>query len=446
MTSGQLTQLRTDAMRIFSACVKAADPEQAVARNLHLDGNVLSFGHNNSIDLSRFSRIIVLGAGKASAAMAKGVERVLGGHISEGLVVVKHGHGLKLKNIMVVESGHPTPTPEGEAAAARMLELAESLSEEDLVVGCFSGGGSALLSLPAPGITLEEKMRVTEQLLKSGADIFEINAVRKHISQIKGGLLLAHSHPAVVVNVLLSDVIGDDPSVIASGPFVQDETTYTKALEVLEKYQLLDTTPVSILQRLSRGAKGLEKETLKPHSPMLQLVQHVIVGSNIISLRAGKEEAERLGYRSLILSSTVRGDTIHAAKFHAYLAEEVRSSGNPVPSPACILSGGETTVKVSGDGLGGRNQHFVLAIVEAASRIERCVFLSAGTDGTDGPTDAAGAMIDSDTWERAAAHGSNPQEYLARNDSYHFFKNLGDLIVTGPTLTNVMDVHLVLMG
>lgn len=441
-----LKQLRKDALDIFLACLRAVDPERAVIESLSVEGNVLHLSQNDYIDLSRFKRIVVFGAGKASAAMAKGLEAVLGEKVSDGVVVVKHGHGLPLKNIDVVESGHPTPTKEGKAAAARMLEIAESLGEQDLVIGCISGGGSSLLSLPASGITLYDKIDITEKLLASGANIFEINVVRKHISQVKGGYLLGRCYPATVVNLMLSDVIGDDPSTIASGPLAPDETTYTVALEVLKKYHLLEFTPVSIVDHLLKGAQGQEQETPNKDSHIFEHVHNVIVGSNVLSLKSGAPAAEHLGYRTLILSSTVRGDTVPAAEFHAYLAEEIRSTGNPIPPPACLLSGGETTVRVCGDGLGGRNQHFVLALVEAASRIDSCLFLSAGTDGTDGPTDAAGAIVDTETFSRSSELGLNPNDYLARYDAYHFFQRLGDLVQTGPTLTNVMDIHIVLLG
>jgi len=441
-----LERLRRDAVDIFLACVKAADPEQAVKRSLSIEGSVLRFGKNDFIDISRFTRIVVLGAGKASAAMARGLEMVLGKRLSGGLVVVKHGHGLTLKCVDIAESGHPTPTKEGEAAVSRILEIVESLGVQDLVLGCFSGGGSALLSLPVAGITLQDKIDMTDKLLSSGADIFEINAVRKHISQVKGGQLLRYIYPATVINLMLSDVIGDDPSTIASGPLAPDGTTFADAWEVLEKYQLLDCAPASIVERLFRGLKGQEKETPKQDNPIFEHAHHLIVGSNILSLKAGARAAQKLGYRTLILSSTVRGETTQAAEFHAYVAEEIRSSENPIPPPACVLSGGETTVKVRGVGLGGRNQHFVLALADEASRIEGCVFLSAGTDGTDGPTDAAGAIVDSKTLSRSATLGLSPKKYLADHDSYHFFQELDDLVKTGPTLTNVMDIHIVLVG
>ncbi|MGC8908774.1 MAG: glycerate kinase type-2 family protein [Desulfomonilaceae bacterium] len=441
-----LKRLRQDAVAIFNECVAAADPERAVMRNLRVEDHMLRIGEHDSVDLSRFTRITVLGAGKASAAMARAVENLLGDRVSGGLVVVKRGYGVTLRRVDVVESGHPVPTKEGEAAAARMVELAESLGESDLVIGCFSGGGSALLTLPAAGITLDEKIDLTEKLLASGADIFEMNAVRKHISQLKGGRLMERAYPATVVNAMLSDVIGDDPSAIASGPFAPDQTTFDGALAVLEKYGLVEAAPAAIVERLTKGRDGKVPETPKQGDPVFDRVRHVVIGSNFLSLKAGLEAARRLGYRSAILSSTIRGDTEPAAKFHAYLAEEIRNSGNPLSPPACLLSGGETTVRVAGDGLGGRNQHFVLSLVEEAAQIPECVFLSAGTDGTDGPTDVAGAMVDSETWNRASERGVNPREYLTRYDSYHFFKALGDLFVTGPTLTNVMDVHLVLVG
>ncbi len=441
-----LKRLRKDAIAIFGACVKGADPEEAVLSTLRLTGNMLNIGDNHLIDISKFTRITLFGAGKASAAMARAVESVLGNRLAGGLVIVKYGHSLALRNVEVIESGHPTPTEEGVAATALMCEMVQSLGANDLVIGCFSGGGSALLSLPAAGITLEDKIDLTEKLLSSGADISEINAIRKHVSRVKGGQLLARAYPATVVNLMVSDVIGDDPSTIASGPFAPDGTTYATAWAVLEKYDLLEVVSPSIIEHLSRGINGEERETLKPGDPLFAKVHNHIVSSNILSLSAGAHTACHLGYRTLILSSQVRGETTQAAMFHAYIAEEIRFTGNPIAPPACLLSGGETTVKKEGNGLGGRNQHFVLALVEAASRIENCVFLSAGTDGTDGPTDAAGAIVDNETLGRAALLGLNPGEYLARFDSYHFFQHLEDLIKTGPTLTNVMDIHIVVLG
>ncbi len=441
-----LSQLRQDALEIFHACIKAADPDRAVRNSLRLVGNELFFGENNHVSLHDFERITVLGAGKASASMAGALESLFADSIHEGLVAAKYGHGKRLKKVRVLEAGHPIPDLQSESASLQILALADSLTEKDLVISCISGGGSALLAAPAHGISLSDKQWVTESLIGAGADIYEINAVRKHLSTIKGGRLAECVYPATVINLMLSDVIGDDPGTIGSGPFAGDVTTFETAWSVMERFGLLKKAPRSVISHLKDGMKGLRPETPPPGDPIFAKVSNIVIGSNIASLMAGKARACELGYNAAVLSSTLRGDTTEAARFHAHIAEEVRASGNPLHSPACILSGGETTVSVRGTGLGGRNQHFVLSIVKAVSRIKGAVFLSAGSDGTDGPTDAAGAVADSETLRRTEFLELDLNEFLLNYDSYHFFEALGDLVITGPTFTNVMDIRLVLLA
>jgi len=295
-------------------------------------------------------------------------------------------------------------------------------------------------------VTLADKQELTDRLLACGASIHEINALRKHLSLSKGGNLMKLAYPARVVNLMLSDVAGDDMDTIASGPFVPDASTYQDALEILERYDLLSKVPPSVLQRLRSGVDGLVPETPKKGDAIFDKAHNVIVGSNIQALRAGQEKATLLGYTSLILSSTMEGDTAEVAGTHAAIAREIRTSGNPAAAPACLLSGGETTVVVKGAGMGGRNQEFALSLVQAAARIPNCLFVSIGTDGTDGPTDAAGAMVDPDTLARACSMGLDAVQFQRNSDSYHFFQQLGDLIITGPTRTNVMDVRICLLG
>jgi hydroxypyruvate reductase len=295
-------------------------------------------------------------------------------------------------------------------------------------------------------VTLEEKQELTNRLLASGATIHEMNVLRKHLSLSKGGNLMKLAHPAQVINLMLSDVVGDDLDTIASGPFVPDHSTFQDALEILERYDLLSHVSAGIIEHLLRGAAGAVPETPKDGDKIFEKTTPVIVGSNIQALLAGREKAVELGYNSLILSSNIEGDTAEVARIHASIAREIRKTGNPAPPPACILSGGETTVVVRGTGLGGRNQEFALQLVHAAARIPKSLFVSIGTDGTDGPTDAAGAIVDSRTLERARTLALDPVEFARNSDSYHFFKQLGDLIITGPTLTNVMDVRLCLVG
>jgi hydroxypyruvate reductase len=439
-------RLRKDARTVLDAAIEAADPERAVERCLKREGDRLFVGCELELDLTDYARILTVGAGKAGASMARALERILGDRIAGGLISVKYGHGLPLQRIELAEAAHPVPDRSGAEAAERIIGILESAGENDLVFSLISGGGSALIPAAAPPVTLELKRRLTERLLAAGADIHEINTVRKHLSRSKGGNLMRAAYPARVINLMLSDVIGDDPDVIASGPFVPDTTSFADAERVLVRYGLTDSADPEIVERIRDGVAGLVPENPKEYDPIFDRATNMIVGSNIRSLTAAAYTARELGYGTLILSSSISGDTTDAARFHAAIAEEIRRTGNPVKSPACIVSGGETTVKVTGAGLGGRNQEFALALVEAASRIPGALFLAAGTDGTDGPTDAAGAIADDRTLGRAREMGMEPRDFLRNNDSYHFFERLGDLIVTGPTRTNVMDVRVVLVG
>ncbi|MFC1836808.1 glycerate kinase [Thermodesulfobacteriota bacterium] len=303
-----------------------------------------------------------------------------------------------------------------------------------------------MLPGPVPPITLEQLQDLVKLLLAVGADIHQMNAVRKHLSVTKGGNMMRAAHPATVVNLMLSDVIGDDQDTIASGPFVPDRSTFSEVLGILERYDLIGRVAPEIEARVKAGVNGEIPDTPKVGDSLFERAHNVIVGSNILSLQAGKAKAEELGYNSMILSSTIEGDTTQAALFHGAIAEEILATGNPVAAPACVLSGGETTVVLKGTGKGGRNQEFALVLAEKASELPGTLFVSAGTDGNDGPTDAAGALVDEFTMQRAAGLGLDPERFLADNDSYHFFQELGDLIMTGPTRTNVMDVRLVMVA
>ena len=310
----------------------------------------------------------------------------------------------------------------------------------------ISGGGSALLVAPAEGVTLEDKQAVTRLLLACGADIHEINTIRKHLSRAKGGGLARFAYPATVISLILSDVIGDDLNVIASGPAVPDTSTFEDTRRVLEKYDIQDRVPASVQSRIQQGLVGDIEETPKIGDAVFQKCYTELVGTNIQALKAAGQQAEELGYQTLILSSTVEGEAREVVKVLTAIGKEVRDSGNPLSAPACILCGGETTVTIRGDGKGGRNQEFALAAALGLDGIENIVVLAGGTDGNDGPTDAAGAMADGRTLARAQAKGLDPLDYLRRNDSYHFFQTLEDLVITGPTLTNVMDVYMILVG
>jgi hydroxypyruvate reductase len=336
------------------------------------------------------------------------------------------------------------PDESGVAAARELVSLLGQVQAGDLVVCVVSGGGSALLPAPADGITLAEKQQVTRLLLASGATIEEMNAVRKHLSRLKGGGLARLARPAALLTLVLSDVAGDRLDVIASGPTFPDPTTFADALEVLARRRIASRVPAAVLARLEAGARGDLPETPKPDDPIFRSSAHVLVGTNALAVAAAERQALALGYRTLVLSTTVTGEAREVGAVHAALAREVAASGRPLRRPACVLSGGETTVTVRGGGRGGRNQELVLAAAPGIAGLEGVLVLSAGTDGTDGPTDAAGAVADGETVSRARAAGLDPRAALDGNDAYPFFQALGDLVVTGPTRTNVMDLRLVL--
>lgn len=439
--------LKTDAVDIFRAGLEAANAAEAVKRNLKFSRAGLRAGQE-TLALNNFDRIYVVGAGKACAAMAFALEEVVGAdRIAGGTINVKHGHTKpKPKRIKVYECGHPVPDAQGERGAHEMEKLLRGLNRRDLVFVLISGGASALLPAPAPPVTLAAKQKVTNQLLKCGADIFELNAVRKHLSLLKGGQLASLAYPATVVSLILSDVIGDPLDVIGSGPTAADSSTYGDALRVLSDFRLTKKVPRSVMARLEEGAAGRIQETPKAGDRIFANVHNVVVGSNRLALQAAAREAKRLGYHTLILSSSIQGETRDAARTHAEILREIVKSESPLSRPACLLSGGETTVTVTGTGKGGRNQEFALASAIYLSNEENWAVLSAGTDGTDGPTDAAGAFADGSTLRRADKRGISASQHLMKNDAYPFFDCLGDLMRTGPTGTNVMDLHVLLAG
>ncbi len=437
--------LRKHALAIFQAALKAAGPVEAVSRFLKLDGGTLLAGRRR-YRLDAFERVLVTGAGKASAAMAQAVERVLGRRVAGGLVNVKYGHLARLKRVEINECGHPVPDENGVRGAARIADLVREAGPKDLVIAVMSGGGSALMPSPAAPVTLEEKQATTRLLLACGANIHEINAVRKHISGLKGGQLARLAAPATLIALILSDVIGDNLDVIASGATAPDASTFADARAILEKYAILERVPAPVRERIEAGVRGEIPETPKTGDPAFERVHNVIVGSNRLAVDAAGRKARELGYRALVLSTFIEGETRDVAGVHAAILKEVRASSRPLKAPACIISGGETTVTIRGQGLGGRNQEFALAAALDIAGMRDVLVLSGGTDGTDGPTDAAGALATGATIGRAEELGLDARAYLARNDSYRFFDALGDLIKTGPTNTNVMDVRLLLAG
>jgi glycerate 2-kinase len=432
--------IRREAIAIFRAGLAAADPGRAVLRHVRVSGEELVAGPRR-YELSRYQRILVLGAGKASAAMGLALEKLLGSRITAGRISVKYGHTAKLRRITLTECGHPVPDLAGICGAEAIAELAREATVEDLILCVISGGASALLPAPAPPVTLAEKQEVTRLLLASGATIHEINTVRKHISFLKGGQLARLASPATVVSLLLSDVIGDDLEVIGSGPTAADPSTFAGAHAILDKYDLRRRVHPVVRERLESGARGDIEETPK----FVGNAQNLVVGSNRLAIDAAAVKAKELGYRTMILSTTIEGETRDVARVHAAIAKEIVASGHPLKAPACVLSGGETTVTVRGNGLGGRNQEFALAAAFDIAGLKNAAVLSAGTDGTDGPTDAAGAIVDGSTLARAKKAGLEASRFLENNDSYRFFAALGDLVHTGPTNTNVMDLRILLV-
>jgi glycerate 2-kinase len=441
----RVTELRKAARGIFDAAVRAVDPAEAIRRHLVRDGERLVIG-GERVDLGAVREIVVVGLGKAAAPMAAAVEEILGARITRGVVVTKYGHVQPTRVVRIHEAAHPVPDDAGMAGARAVLDHVKGLDSGDLVLVLISGGGSALTPAPVDGVTLAEKQSLTKALLACGADIREMNTVRKHISRLKGGQLARAAAPARVFSLVLSDIVGDPLDAIASGPTVPDPTRYADALAILDKYRMREEIPSSIRNHLEAGAAGKISETPKPDDPLFGRVKSIMVASNIQALEAARAEAQRLGFQALILSSFIEGETREIARMHAALALEVRTSGHPARPPVCLITGGETTVTLRGKGKGGRNQEFALASALDIAGLPDVVVFSAGTDGTDGPTDAAGALADGDTVKRALGLGLTPRAALDGNDAYPFFERLGDLVITGPTRTNVMDVRLVLVG
>ena len=438
-------QRREDASEIFAAAVAAADPRRCVLEALRVDSGRLSVA-GRSYDLDRFAEIRVIGAGKATPAMASAVEERLGDRITAGAINTKYGHAVPLKRIETAEAGHPLPDEAGVAGTLKMLKLAGSCGHSTLLLCLFSGGGSALMPAPVPAITLAEKQQTTRELLACGATIAEINAVRKHLSRVKGGRLARLSHPATTVSLMISDVIGDRLDTIASGPTYPDSTSFPDCAEIFARYGIETRIPEAVLSCIEEGCLGKTADTPGEEEDCFDNALNLVVGNNSLAVGAAERKARELGYEPLVLSSRIAGETREVAGVHVAIAEEAAANSKPVAAPACIISGGETTVSVTGTGKGGRNQEFALAAALLLDGSEGITVLSGGTDGTDGPTDAAGAVCDGHTVSRARDLGLDPVRFLDNNDSYHFFEPLNDLLMTGPTGTNVMDLRLMLIS
>jgi glycerate 2-kinase len=426
---------RAAAVAIWRAALAAGDVAPLLRRHLQVDGVVLTAGPLR-LDLDRVGRVLVLGAGKASGAMAATVETLLGARVREGFVVVKDGYRVPTARIELAEAGHPVPDARGLAASARLLALAESATAGDLIVVLVSGGGSSLTPAPAPPVTLGEKQALTQLLLAAGATINELNAVRKHLSRFKGGLLARAAAPATVLTLALSDVIGDPLDVIGSGPTAPDPTTYTDALAVLERRGVLGRTAPSIVERLRVGAAGALPETPKPGDETFARVTNVVIGNNALVVEAAAAEAARLGYHPHVLTRSLQGEARDVAR-------DLIARARALPAPAALIAGGETTVTVRGGGRGGRCQEFALAAALELRAGDSLVVLGAGTDGTDGPTDVAGGLIDAATVAHARAAGVDAARALADNDAHAFLTAAGGCVTTGPTNTNLLDLYLI---
>ncbi len=435
---------------IFNAALAAVDPYNAVLKSTKVESDQLYIA-GAKYDLAAFDRIIVVGAGKATARMALAIESLLGRKIAAGLIVVKDGHKEPLSIIGQVESSHPVPGETGVAGTLRVLEMAHAADEKTLFICLISGGASALLVAPAAGLTLQDKQEATRLLLNAGASIAELNVVRKHLSMVKGGRLAQAAYPAQVVTLIVSDVIGDTLDVIASGPTAPDDSTFADAWVVIAKYGLQEKLPPRVTDYLQRGIAGQVAENVKEHDPCLDKTRNVIIASIHQAMAAAQEKSAQLGFVTKTISETLQGEAREAARFLAQAARAELAVMKP-NERRCLLCGGETTVTVRGTGKGGRNQEFALAFALEIEGCQGMTLLSAGTDGTDGPTDAAGAMVDGRTASWARSLGIDPLSHLDNNDSYTFFQQFDAVtgthshFKTGATGTNVMDIQIVLLN
>lgn len=437
------TDTRHIAEQIFLAGIASVLPDKLIMKWVQIRDGILHIG-DLRFELDKTNNIYVIGAGKASALMGETVENILGNRITEGHIVVKYGHSADLRHIKVTEAGHPVPDNHGLKATAEILKIAKKAGEKDLVICLISGGGSALLADFPEGSSLQEIMKINDLLVRSSACIQEINAVRKHISGIKGGRLARSVAPATLVTLILSDVPGDAPDVIASGPTVPDPTTYQHALDVLTKFNLVKSVPALLLEHIYKGIEGKYDESPKPGDKIFDKTFNLLIGTNRIALEAAKLKALDFNINALIIDDKIQGDISSVAEYLIDTALKFQSDSNEV-KPVALLFGGETTVAMSGKGKGGRNQHLALLCAELLKDRAGITILSAGTDGNDGPTDVAGAVVDSDTYKKTISNKINSAKYLAEFDSCNFFRKAGGHIVTGPTRTNVMDIIVVIV-
>ncbi|PKN89164.1 MAG: glycerate kinase [Deltaproteobacteria bacterium HGW-Deltaproteobacteria-1] len=443
---------KEDLCSVFHKALEYVDPYLLMKNSLCLKGNTLVISHGNGSlyeDLDKYTRILVLGIGKASVKMAKALQEILGPRISEASVITNYGGGEAPDSIALIEAGHPVPDENSIIGAEKLCGLARKADEHTLIINLISGGGSALFSLPAKGLSLGDLKKTTQAMLKSGADIREMNCIRKHVSQVKGGCFAQIAYPARIISLILSDVVGDRLDTIASGITVPDRTTFGQALDIAVKYNLENKIPETVFGMLVSGSNGKIAETPKEGDPVFDRVTNIILGNNALACKAARDHGEKLGYNSYLITSSLTGEAREIAKFFTAIAKDIHAGTSDFKSPALIVAGGETTVTVSGKGKGGRNQElalsFLLDLMGSNGSLSETYFLSAGTDGIDGPTDAAGALIDPDIMKSTSELSVSPSDYLDNNDSYHFFEKTNGLFVTGPTGTNVCDLQLMIV-
>lgn len=441
----QTTQPKID--RILKTLIqnglKAADPGKSMKQEIIRKDNQLCVNMAH-YDLSQFQRVICVGAGKASAHMARTLEQILGNYLEGGMVIVKDGYEAPTKKIQVIEAGHPLPDSRGVRATKNILTISGSLTKHDLLIVLLSGGASSLLCAPAPNLTLTDTRKITKGLLQSGATIHELNTVRKHLSAIKGGQL-AKTTKAQILTIIVSDVMGDDLATIGSGPTVPDPSTFQDAQAILEQYQIWNNAPEKVRTHLEQGIDGHLPETWKSRRQHSPRNRSIILANNQTAINGISLAAKRLGLRLSILDSPFQGEAKDLGSILGAMAKDIREFGNPIRPPACLIAGGEPTVTVTGKGKGGRAQETVLAAAQEIAGLHNVFVAGFGTDGTDGPTDVAGALVDGLTLEQAAKKGIDISQFLNNHDSYNFFKKVGGHIITGPTRTNVNDIYLVLV-
>ena len=436
----------SNGLKILRSGIDAARPPEIFKHCLSLTDSFLTIssirGDKHTFDLKTYGNIWVVGAGKASCMMAQSMEGTLDSWITGGHIVIKYGHSVPVRKISVTEAGHPVPDENGVKGTKKIVELLKTSQKNDLVICLFSGGGSSLLVMPLPSISLLELQQCNQSLINSGADIHEINTVRKHLSQVKGGRLAEIAHPATVISLYISDVIGDNLDVIASGPTVPDTSTYTDAKGILSKYSLINKLAPSIIETIDSGQKSNIPETPKENNRIFNNIKNLVIANHLISQEAARKTACELGYQVLLLKSPLSGHINDVAHFFCSTIKKLDRNKN---KPVCFIASGEPTLHVKGKGLGGRNQHLALLMAQKLENNQHVLFISCGTDGTDGPTDAAGAYATGETVKKGLKNGQDSNVYLKNFDSYHYFSKSGSLIKTGPTYTNVMDLYILIV-